>query len=71
MTFKEFIAKNISDQIKYSGKTQAQIAEDLGVLHTAISQYVNGYTQPTLENLIKLCKSLNCGYEDILGKLED
>ena len=71
MAFKEKLAKNISDHIKYSGKTKAQIAKELGVRHTAISKYALGQATPTIENLIKLCEILNCTYDDLLGNIED
>ncbi|MCL2846472.1 MAG: helix-turn-helix domain-containing protein [Firmicutes bacterium] len=71
MTFREAIADNIKRHIKYSGKTNRKIAEEVGVTPTVIGDYAAGRGLPSLEVLKKLCKSLDCSYEDILGNLND
>jgi len=63
------ITERIKKHIDYSGKTLTRIAEEIGLTCQTVSQYYHGKSFPSLESLIKLCKSLDCTYEDILGPL--
>ena len=68
--FRKIIAKNIAEQIKFSGKTQAQVSRELGINDRTVFYYTTGRALPSYETLKKLCKVLDCSYEDILGKVE-
>ena len=68
MTIQERIARNITELVKQSGKTQRQIAVRIGVHESTIGNYMNGDSIPRTVQLGKLCIALNCTYEDILGK---
>ena len=63
------ISKKLKFEIENSGKKKADIARELGVDHTNISAYANGRAFPSLITLKKLCRVLDCTYEDILGEL--
>jgi len=63
------IADNIAAAIKGSGKTQAQIALEVGITKTVISDYIAGRSVPSVLTLAKLCAALDCTYEDILGRV--
>jgi len=66
---KQIITENIKVMVKTSNKTQTQIARELGVTPTTITDYITGKSCPTLVGFIKLCQILDCTYEDILGRL--
>jgi len=61
------ITKNLSMLIKSSGKSQSQIAREIGIRHQVISEYAIGKSYPSLVTIKKLCKALDCTYDDILG----
>ena len=63
------ITNNIARLIKESGKTKTQIGKEVGITVTTLCQYVRGRAFPNYETLRKLCNSLSCTYEDILGRL--
>jgi len=63
------IGKNIAMLIKSTGKSQAQIARELGIRNTTISEYIAGKVYPSMTVFLNLCKILDCSYDDILGKL--
>ena len=65
--FRLEVARNISELVKSSGKTKAQIAKEMKIDNKSFCAYANGETIPTLENFKKLCEIFNCCYEDILG----
>ena len=64
------VAENIYIAIKASKKNQAQVARELGVHKTVISEYIAGRAMPSIPTLKKLCQVLECDYADILGKLD-
>lgn len=70
MDTNRIIARNIADAIKCSGKNQAQVARELQVHKTLISDYIAARSMPSLPTLIRLCAVLDCTYEDILGRLD-
>ena len=70
MEEKATIAKNIAALIKSSGKTNTQIALEIGLSKNVITEYVSGRSLPNLLTLRKLCQIFDCNYEDILGRLE-
>lgn len=46
--------------------TQIQLAQKLNVSHKTISHWEKGYSEPSLEQLIKLKQLFNCSYEELL-----
>jgi transcriptional regulator with XRE-family HTH domain len=61
------ISERIKDEILLSGKPKSAIAKAIGVVPSAVSQYLSGEIQPTLATLSRLCKFLDCSADDILG----
>ena len=63
------ISKNIKTMIDTSGKNLTKIALEIGVARQTVSRYYAGKKFPSFDTLIKLCRALDCTYEDILGPL--
>jgi len=61
------ITENLKREIEQSGITKTEIARQVGISKSTISQYLSGRAQPTLATLSKLCKVLDCSADDILG----
>jgi len=60
--------ENLTLLISKSGKTQKEIAEEVGVMPSAVSHWVKG-KRPIPENrLERLAKALECAVEDITGQ---
>lgn len=55
---------------KYSGKTQKDVAEILGIHQSNVSDWENNVSRPEYENLIKLAKIYDVTINDLLG-IED
>ena len=47
------------------GKTQQQLADEVGVSIVMISQYENGRYMPSAEKLPKLAKALGCTIDEL------
>lgn len=60
------ITENLRREIETCGKSKTEIARRLGVTPSTISQYCSGNTQPTLENVSRLCEVLDCSADEIL-----
>lgn len=57
---------NLKKLRKLNNCTQAELAKELGVSNKTVSHWENNYSQPDLDNLIKIKKILNVSYEDLL-----
>lgn len=64
------LARNLTELILHSGRTQSDIAKELGVGRATVSAYANGTRKPTPEMIKKICKVMDCTYEDLLGPIE-
>ena len=66
MISSEEIKRKISEAIKYSGKTQTELAQNLGVSQQMVSSYFKGEKMPSPEKLANLCFILDLDANDIL-----
>lgn len=55
----------IKDKIRKEGRTQAWIAEKVGISQTTLSKYVNNKRKPNYEVARKISIVLNCNPDDI------
>ncbi len=69
MTEKEYapmIAKNLKRIAYEHEKTQAQIAQDLGIHKATISAWMNGTRTPKMSKIDMLCRYFGCTRADIM-----
>ena len=62
----EEIKEKVSEAIKYSGRTQTEIAKAIGVSQAMISDYLRKRKTPQIETLANLCQFLDLDANDIL-----
>ena len=60
-------AERLDEAIKQSGKTNAQITEEIGMERKAIGKWRSGEGQPRLTYFARLCKCLNVSSDHLLG----
>lgn len=53
---------------KQLGKTQQEMAEDMGISLTAYKKYESGAGQPTMENLLKIADMLDISIDELCGR---
>ena len=58
-------AENFKDARTRAGLTQQQIADKLGLDHTAIAQYERGISTPNFKNLSKICEMLGTTLDEL------
>jgi len=56
---------NINVWIAKRGYKKRYIAEKLGVSQTVLSRWINGHSNPSLENALKLANILKCKVDDL------
>lgn len=61
------IQPRLREAIKNSGKTQKQIATELGISQYTVSKYMRANKFPSLETFANLCEILDVSADDILG----
>jgi len=64
------IAKRIEEYVGYAGKTLHQVSQEMGLHEDSLYTYTNRLSVPSVLILKRLCKVLDCTYEDILGQPE-
>ena len=67
MDVQEKFRSSLKLLIEASGKSKTQIANEIGMSKSVVSDYLSGRLLPSIFTLIKICKALDCTYEDILG----
>jgi len=65
--FMASLGKRIRTAREISGKTQEQVAEQIGVSRTAVSRWELGEIEPNIQNLLSLAKALNVSTDFLLG----
>lgn len=58
---------NYEQCIKKSGKTLKQILEETGISHAQLYRIRKGTSEPTASMIIKLCRTLSCSADELLG----
>ena len=56
----------LAEAITLSGKSQTEIATELGIRPTQICSYVKGRKMPAIDTLANLCKILDLDANEIL-----
>ncbi|MDY6367488.1 MAG: helix-turn-helix transcriptional regulator [Clostridia bacterium] len=67
MLFKE----RFCEILKICGKSQVEIAAEIGVSKQCVSDYKSGKSVPSIETLFKLCKFLDVSSDYLLGLSKD
>lgn len=68
---KRNISKNISKYREKAGISQKELAKQLGVVPSRISNWETGANCPTIDILFEVCKILNVSINDIYGVYPD
>lgn len=53
-------------RVKY-GKTQLDVAKHLGISNVGYGAWERGDTEPSVDNIVKLCRLFNCSSDFLLG----
>lgn len=59
--------ERFNEILKTCGKTQADIAREIGVSEQGVSEYKSGRCLPSLDKLYKLCAYLDVSADYLLG----
>lgn len=54
----------LEQALERAGKTQEQIAEEIGVTPQAVSKWINGQAEPRPSHIRALCKALNITFQE-------
>ncbi len=67
MCLAEF-SKNLKLMLSEKGMSQSDLARAIETTPTAITYWVNGVKEPTLSNIYKITKALDCTFEELIEK---
>ena len=68
---KEIFAKNIRKQINNKGKDRKQVAEELGVSYSTLTDWVNGKKYPRIDRIERLAEYFGVSKSDLIEDFED
>lgn len=71
MTENERFGRNLSELMKRNNISGNKLAKKLEITPSAVSQYRNGRTVPTEENLRKIAEIFSCSTDFLLGRNEN
>lgn len=63
---RETLRVNLEHQLKKSGLTQKQLAQQLGVSPSAVTNWIKGKNSPDIEYVAIMCDIFNIGLSDLL-----
>lgn len=61
------VGRQLADAIKRSGKSQSEIAAELGISPSRLSNWVSGENEPPFAYLAALCRLTDVSADEILG----
>ena len=64
--FKKIIVDNLKAQLERNGKTQQDVADDLGFSKSTVNSWFTGYRIPRMDKIDLLCDYFCCSRSDIL-----
>lgn len=67
MNDKNIFGTRVSELLKMYGKTQCELAKQVGVTEVSISRYINGERTPHLDIALKIAINLNTTVEYLMG----
>jgi len=68
---KDVLSKNLKKYISKTGKDRTQIAEDLGLSYSTLTDWVNGKKYPRINNIEKLASYFNVSKSDLIEDFEE
>jgi len=68
---KEVLAKNLKKYIAKSGKDRGDIAADLGMSYSTLTDWINGNKYPRINNIEKLAIYFNVSKSDLIEDFEE
>ena len=68
---KDVLSKNLKKYIAKSGKDRTQIAEDLGLSYSTLTDWINGKKYPRINNIEKLADYFNVSKSDLIEDFEE
>lgn len=64
--YAKITGKNLKRLVYEAGKTQSDVARDIGVPKTTVSGWMNGKRTPRMKYIDALCEYLHCTRDDIM-----
>lgn len=69
-SFMKDFGDNLDIVLHDYGMTQKELADELGISKSAISQYINGSRMPSLDIFVNIVRILSCEYDDLIDTNE-
>lgn len=68
---KDILSKNLKKYISKSGKDRGQIAEELGMSYSTLTDWINGKKYPRINNIERLAAYFNVSKSDLIEDFEE
>lgn len=57
--------RRLKTLLELRGMTQNELSEETGISQVSISKYLNGKSDPSLLNVLKIARALDCSLDDL------
>ena len=71
VTNKNVLSKNLKKYIAKTGKDRTQIAKELGLSYSTLTDWVNGKKYPRIDNIEKLASYFNVSKSELIEDFEE
>ena len=68
---KDVLSKNLKKYINRSGKDRTEIAKDLNLSYSTLTDWINGNKYPRINNIEKLATYFNVSKSELIEDFED
>ena len=66
MELMEKFERNVKIMMKEKGYTQLELSKKMGVGKSTVNNWLTVHKEPTLSNIYKLIKALNCTFDELI-----
>ena len=66
MDVMEKFERNVKSMLEEKGMTQAQLAREMHIAKSSLSNWLKSHREPSISSIIKIMEVLDCTFEELI-----